>query len=192
MRVILASASARRRELLKQIGLNFEIDVSNIEESIDSSMGPDEIATLLAMQKAVDVAKRYKDDDCIIIGADTIVVQGSSILGKPKDEHEAKKMLSALQGKSHFVLTGIALINPAEGKFVSDYEKTKVTFCKMSPDEIERYVSTKEPLDKAGAYGIQGMGSKYISSIQGDFFNVVGLPICRMTQILNKQFGFYF
>lgn len=192
MKIILASASPRRHELLNQIGLAHTIEVSDVEETVDLSLQAHEIVTILAMQKAVAVAEKHKNEDCIVIGADTIVVQKNAILGKPVDEQNAKEMLGRLQGASHFVLTGMSLICPKDEKIVSDYVKTKVTFRQMREDEIEDYIKTGEFADKAGAYGIQGYGSKYVKEIEGDFFNVVGLPVCRLTTLLNERFGFNF
>ena len=189
MKIILASASPRRHELLNQIGLAHLVEVSDVVETIDDLSLPQEIVTMIAMQKAVSIANKHKDENCIIIGADTIVVQDNCLLGKPRDDQQAKEMLMKLQGASHFVLTGISLISSMDGKNVSDFVKTKVTFRTMSEYEIEKYIQSGEPMDKAGAYGIQGIGSKYITEIEGDFFNVVGLPLCRLTTLLEEHFG---
>ncbi len=197
----MASASPRRRELLSQIGLEFQIVVSDVEEEITKT-NPAEIVEELSYQKAEAVLKNLSEDrEVLVIGADTIVASGEKILGKPANEEDAINMLSNLQGKSHEVYTGVTLLyrgmsrisesnaeNDASGEVDKQvicktfHEATKVHFYPMSEQEIREYVSTKDPLDKAGAYGIQGFCARYISGIEGDYNNVVGLPVGRLYQ----------
>lgn len=184
-RIILASKSPRRRELLKQIGLEFEVAVSDDEEILKGESS-EEIVMGLARQKAYNVkrmtAAGTDDSEVIIIGADTIVVCGDEILGKPKDEEDAVRMLSMLQNNSHEVYTGVCAVICGAGseKCLSFYEKTRVYMYDMTRDEIEYYIKSGEPMDKAGAYGIQGLCARYIKGIEGDYNNVVGLPIGRL------------
>lgn len=182
-KVILASASPRRRELLEQIGMDFQICYSQAEEII-SEKEPISVVQSLSSLKAKDVAGRMDSEEALIIGADTIVAIQGEILGKPRDEKTAAAMLWKLQGKMHQVYTGVTLIHMTENNVQSHTfsEKTKVAFYPMTMEEISCYVSTKEPMDKAGAYGIQGRGAVYIKEIQGDYNNVVGLPLARMYQ----------
>ncbi len=197
--IILASASPRRKELLEQIGLEFEICPAKGEEIITKSI-PNEVVMELSRQKAQEVAsmvvtfgEENKDittpSDILVIGADTVVAYDGRILGKPKDEADAKRMLSMLAGNTHSVFTGVTLVlidkSGRAGELVF-YEKTDVTMHPMTETEIERYVATGEPLDKAGAYGIQGNCAIYIEKITGDYNNVVGLPIARIYQELKK------
>lgn len=191
--IILASASPRRRELLEQIGLEFEIIPSRAQEVITSSV-PKEVVMELSRQKAEEVAKgilSYQENhkklvspqDILVLGSDTVVAIGDRILGKPGDEAEAKEMLSLLSGQTHSVFTGVACVFlDGEGRCREHvfYEETKVTMQEMSEKEIDRYVATKEPMDKAGAYGIQGACAIYIKEIKGDYNNVVGLPLSRL------------
>lgn len=187
MKIILASASPRRRELLQQISLEFQIKVSDLEEKITKTL-PHEIVEELSLQKALNVAEQLNQDKegFIVIGADTIVAVGNRIFGKPKDKEEAKEMLHTLQGNAHYVYTGITLCYGNENTHTF-HEATKVTFYAMSEKEIEEYVATGEPMDKAGAYGIQGIGAKYISHIEGDYNNVVGLPVGRLYQEMKQK-----
>ncbi|MCD8156284.1 MAG: Maf family protein [Clostridiales bacterium] len=192
MRIILASASPRRRELLARLGMDFEVIPSKGEEVITKEI-PAEIVTELAVQKAQAVAKLLKnraEEDILLIGADTIVVNEGKILGKPVDEEDACRMLRALSGRTHQVYTGVCLIYRCrdEERTHTFYEKTDVDFFPMSEQEIRDYVATGDPMDKAGAYGIQGVCGKFIRGIQGDYNNVVGLPIARLYQELK---GFY-
>ncbi len=184
--LILASKSPRRRELLTQMGVGeFAILSPEVEEIVDNSLTPAEIVQSLALQKA-QATQPLTQGNPVIIGADTIVVADGAILGKPKDEGDALAMLDALSGKSHQVFTGIALV---EGeKAVTSFEATTVTFRTLSPEEKQAYVQTGEPMDKAGGYGIQGYGALLIEGICGDYFNVVGLPICKLGQML-QGFG---
>ena len=182
-KIILASASPRRRELLAQIGIPFEILTSDADESI-GAMAPDEACRELAKRKAKAVLEHLKacgrgDEDLLIIGADTIVVQDKEILGKPADPADAARMLRLLSGREHEVLTGVYVIDTAGGSFAFS-EKTDVYVADLTEADIAFYLSTGEPFDKAGSYGIQGMFARYIEKIDGDYNNVVGLPVGRL------------
>ena len=187
-KIILASASPRRKELLEQIGLSFQIEPARGEEHITSVI-PREVVEELSYQKAMEVAQLHKEEDTLILGADTIVVYDNQIMGKPADEEEAKAMLRQLSGKTHCVFTGVtAVLWEDKEKTVRTFsEKTEVTFYPMSEEEIMFYVKTREPMDKAGAYGIQGIGAKYIQAICGDYNNVVGLPVARLYQEVLRE-----
>ena len=178
MKIILASASPRRKQLLEQMGLKFDVITSNTKEQMPYGLDTEEIPVELAYKKAVDVASCVSQP-AIIIGADTVVVK-DEILGKPKNEEEARQMLLKLQGKTHEVITGLAIVNTRTGIIKKGYEKTLVEMAPLSLQEIEHYVQTGEPMDKAGAYGIQGSAGIFISRITGCYFNVMGLPIHRL------------
>lgn len=190
-RIILGSASPRRRELLAQIGVEFEVRVSNKEEIYESSV-PEEIVKELALMKAENTAGETGTGglrNTAVIGADTIVVLDGKILGKPADEADAVSMLSALQGRRHDVYTGVAVLdwNGHGEKRVFNYSVgTAVYVNAMTDAEIRAYVGTKDPLDKAGAYGIQGRFAAYIDRIEGDYYNVVGLPVSRLYRTLRE------
>lgn len=191
-RIILASQSPRRRELLTQIGLKFEVIPSTVEEVITSA-NPVEVVQELAQQKARDVAevagREMAKDSLLVIGADTIVVYEGKILGKPEDKEDAVRMLTMLQGKEHSVYTGVALLTGEQEIIFA--EETRVQMCPMTPEEIAWYVNTGEPMDKAGAYGIQGLCARFVRQIQGDYNNVVGLPVGRIYQELKKEEGVF-
>ncbi len=182
MRIILASQSPRRRELLKTIFENFEIIPSSCEEVVPNNISTQNVAEFLANLKANDIAKKYPE--ALVIGADTVVIAENEILGKPKNEAQAKEMLNKLSGKTHTVITGVSLC--FNGKNCSFSEITEVEFFDLSNDEIENYVKTHEPMDKAGAYGIQGKGSLLVKRIDGDYFNVVGLPIAKLKREIDE------
>lgn len=185
--IILASGSPRRKELLAQIGIAFKVIKSNAEEKITHTV-PEEIVKELSYQKAADVAEGMKDG--IILGADTIVCLEHEIMGKPKDREDAYQMLERLQGRSHSVFTGVTLIKREEYQETtvrSFAVETKVQVHKMSKEEIEAYLDTKDSFDKAGSYGIQGPFAAYIDGIEGDYNNVVGLPIAAVYQELKKM-----
>ena len=193
-KIILGSASPRRRELLSQIGVSFEVRTSGREEIYHSAI-PEEIVRELALMKAENVAGDLTDEqneapkDTIVIGADTIVVLDGKILGKPVDEKDAADMIGALQGRSHEVYTGVAILDyDAQGeKNVSVHAVgTKVYVNPMDEAEISAYIDTGEPMDKAGAYGIQGRFAAYIDRIEGDYYNVVGLPVSYVYQALKR------
>lgn len=186
-KIILASQSPRRRELLTQIGLEFEVHPAGGEEIITSS-DPVEVVKSLAAQKAGAVKEELEaqlPENWLVIGADTIVVYDGKILGKPRDEADAVRMLTMLQGQTHSVYTGVTLLE--EGKQTTFAEETKVTMYPMTEEEIHWYVDTKEPMDKAGAYGIQGLCARFVKEIQGDYNNVVGLPVGRIYQELKDE-----
>jgi len=185
MRIILASNSPRRRELLSQIGVKFEIIPSKFEEDI-SGLSPAVMVEHFACMKAKDVASSLKEE-ALVIGSDTIVYL-DAIMGKPKNREDAFDMLTRLSGKEHTVLSGISVINTGTGEHLSGFETTHVRMKKLSSREIDAYIATGEPLDKAGAYAIQGIGSLFVEKIEGDYFNVVGLPLFRLGKML-KHFG---
>ena len=189
MKYILASASPRRKELLARTGIPFIVIPSRIPETITESE-PSAIVMELASQKAMDVWKNHADMDDVVIGADTIVVYKDEILGKPADESEALDMLSMLADRTHQVYTGVSLIISKKGKVHTRtfYESTDVTFCPICKEDLRAYVESGEPLDKAGAYGIQGSFAIHVRCISGDYSNVVGLPVCRLYQELLKEF----
>lgn len=179
--VILASQSPRRKELLGRIFAEFTVIPSAAEESACAD-SPAEYVTALARAKAEEVSARV-GKGALVIGADTVVACDGVILEKPKDEQDAFRMLSALSGRDHAVYTGFAICK--DGKTVVDVEETRVWFRKLSDDEILRYIATREPMDKAGAYGIQDKGAQLVRKIEGDYFNVVGLPICKLCERLH-------
>lgn len=201
-KIILASASPRRKQLLEQIGFEFEICPSGCEEVITSTI-PSEVCLQLSSQKALDIASAIKayneehsdiadDQDLIIIGADTIVAIDDRILGKPKDDADARDMLKMLSAKVHSVYTGVTFVFMSSDGRVGEhsfYEETKVSVYPLSDEEIDEYVDSGEALDKAGAYGIQGSFAKFIEKIDGDYFNVVGLPVARVYQELKEIIG---
>ena len=188
-KIVLASQSPRRRELLAGLISDFEIITDNSEEVAEPDLLPEEVVKKLAMQKASNVSAKA-DDNAIIIAADTVVFIDGVILGKPADEDEARAMLRKLSGREHHVCTGIAVIDNKTGKSVSDIQRTAVSFKPLSDGEIDRYIATKEPMDKAGAYGIQELGALFVEGIKGDYFNVVGLPVCKLAQILKREFNY--
>ena len=186
MNIILASASPRRKEILENTNVKFKIMSSMIEELTLDNESPCQMVMRLAFEKGMDVASRQKSD--LIISADTIVVLDDIILGKPKDEIQAREMIRSLSGRSHQVITGISLINLDNNKKIIDYVISNVKFKSLSEQDINDYIATKESLDKAGAYGIQGYGALLVDEIQGDYFNIVGLPISRLSDLLKKHF----
>ena len=183
VRVVLASQSPRRRELLSLIGIAHDVRPSSIDESHRPHESPREYAERLAREKADSHGIR----DAVTIGSDTIVVVDGDILGKPADEHEAARMLRRLSGRRHIVITAVAV--GYEGRMVSDVEEVEVTFRPLTNHEIRRYIETGEPMDKAGAYGIQGFGATIVERVEGDYFAVMGLPLQRLTRLL-EQLGF--
>ncbi len=180
--IILASNSPRRKELLSELGINFAVVPPHGEEIFSKTAPPDEIVVSLARAKAHEVAQNYPHD--IIIGADTIVVHEKKILGKPESAENAAEMLTSLSGKQHAVYTGVCVVK--NGEEFAFAEMTRVEFFKLSQEEISSYVQTGEPLDKAGAYGIQGKGKVLVRRIEGDYYNVVGLPVARLWRLLKK------
>ena len=187
MALILASKSPRRQELLAQMGLtDFEIHPAVGEELAEPGLTPPELVQALALHKAREVAEKFAQPDDLIIGADTIVVLDGQVLGKPHNEAHALEMLTALAGREHHVYTGVAVLQ--DGRELVQAEDTAVWFRDASEAELNRYIGTGEPMDKAGAYGIQGRGGLLVSRIEGDYTNVVGLPIVRLASML-AQFG---
>ncbi|MBP3567974.1 MAG: septum formation protein Maf [Lachnospiraceae bacterium] len=186
--VILASGSPRRKELLELIGVDFKIITSNKEEVITGT-NPEEVVKELSMMKAEDVAASVSGP-AIILGADTVVAHNGRILGKPKDKEDAIRMITSFAGDDHYVYTGVCIIRKeADGseKKISFAEGTKVTVYPMTVEEIERYVDSGEPMDKAGAYAIQGLFAPYIKEISGDYYNIVGFPIAGIYQRLKAE-----
>jgi septum formation protein len=189
--IILASQSPRRRALLSQINLSFTVHPSNISEDNNQNLSPVELVKKLARQKAMDIAQNYRST--LVIGADTIVVHNDEILGKPNDEYEAGLLLKRLSDDTHEVYSGVCLVltNPhkSASKTTSFYERTEVTFANLSEQEIDDYIKTGSPMDKAGAYGIQDdWGSLFVKKIQGDYYNVVGFPLHKFYSVL-KEFA---
>ena len=186
MRTILASASPRRVELLSQFGFKFTAIPSNIPENQRSSETPIQIVMGLALEKAINISNMHPDD--LIIASDTIVFH-ETVLGKPVDREEAKRMLMALSGKQHDVYTGLALVRASQQKRYIDYVKTTVVFNQLTDNEIEAYLDTGEAFDKAGAYGIHGFGALLVERIEGDFYNVMGLPLSKLNAMLKQYFN---
>jgi septum formation protein len=182
--IVLASGSPRRKELLAGLGLEFTIRPSDVDEEIQGSYSPAEIVTLLAQRKADAIAQEVKEG--LIIGSDTIVVLNEEVLGKPKNEADAFSMLTTLQGNVHTVYSGVVVIDAETGLFKAGHQSTKVKMRPINDIEIRQYIATKEPMDKAGAYAIQGLGATLVESIEGDYFTVVGLPLLLTAQYLQK------
>jgi septum formation protein len=190
--IVLASASPRRQELLRTAGISFTVQPADINETPRAGESPKDCAERLAREKALTVALSHPQD--YVLGADTVVVIDDQILGKPRDEADAERMLRLLSGKTHAVITGVCVVEPvASGQgpssreITATSETTLVTFCEMSEDEIRDYVATGEPMDKAGAYAIQGIASRWIPRIEGDYSNVVGLPVALVYRILRER-----
>lgn len=185
MRLILGSKSPRRKKLLETVGIHPVVVPSNIDEDLVSlKMPPKDAVIFLARKKVYKVVKLYPDD--VVLAADTVVVLDGKILGKPKDLETAKTMLRLLSGKTHKVYTGVALYEPKTGHTITDVDCTYVTMKKLDEDEIEWYIKTKEPLDKAGSYALQGLGALFVSKIEGDYTSVIGLPLPKVYEMLKK------
>lgn len=187
-KLILASASPRRFELLSKYDTRLEVVTSDITEKVNGNEQPQIVAMSLALQKALDVSNKVMDSD-IIIAADTIVYNGQ-ILGKPKNKEHAYEMLKSLSGKEHSVFTGIAVLQKSTDLKVVDYQKTIVEFKNLSDRTIENYLNKREYIDKAGSYAIQGLSAAFIKNINGSYSNVVGLPISKLDDILRQYFDF--
>ncbi|WP_462412378.1 Maf family protein [Neobacillus sp. Marseille-QA0830] len=183
--LILASSSPRRKELLENLRIPFAISSSNVDESFNPDLSPDEVVMELANRKAQAIFK--ENPQSYVIGSDTIVVADGQFLGKPADEAEAFQMLKGLSGSQHEVYTGVSIVSPESS--TRFFEKTEVWFWELTDEEIRSYVNSGEPLDKAGAYGIQGLGSMLVQKISGDYFAVVGLPVARTLREL-RRLGF--
>ena len=189
-KIILASNSPRRKEILENLNIKFDILSPDADESsVDKTLPPELYVENLASLKAFAAAKETVLEK-IIIGADTVVALDDKILLKPKDDDDAFNMLKSLSGRVHSVYTGICVVNSHTAKSCIAYEKTDVFFRKLDDDEILRYIQTGESADKAGAYGIQGLGSLFIEKIDGDYFNVVGLPVSELNRILKKEYSY--
>lgn len=185
-KLILASKSARRRELLEMLGADFDIITREVDESYEGEIAPDELVKMLARRKLDAVTNEA--DGSIVISSDTIVYCSGEVFGKPRDMDDARRMLRAMSGHYHEVYSGIAV---GDGKkTVVDAVSTKVYFRHITDSEIERYISESAVLDKAGAYGIQERASLFVEKIEGDYFNIVGLPVCRLGEILRDEFGY--
>ncbi len=183
MNVILASQSPRRRELLGLTGLDFIVRVADIDETMDPGKDPSEEVARVSRLKALAV-EREKED--VVIAADTIVVCEGRVLGKPRDEADAFRMLSLLSGRDHAVMTGMTVLRGREA--ITHTEVTRLHFRELHPEEIKAYIASGEPMDKAGSYGIQGGAALFCTGMEGDYYNVMGLPVCRLAQIL-RSFG---
>lgn len=186
MKIILASASPRRRQLLALTGLDFSIYESNADESCDFTVFPDALSVGLALRKAREASKHAEHND-LIIAADTIVYANGEIYGKPADKNDARRMISALSASTHSVYTGFAVLQG--DKLVLDYDVTDVKFGHMSQDDIENYVNSNDWCGKAGGYGIQGNAGIFIERIEGNYQNVVGLPLYKLCRCLYENFG---
>lgn len=184
MRLILASASPRRKELLKNAGYEYEVCPADIDETTPDRVEPKVACEILARKKAQAVLE--ENPDAVVLGSDTIVVLGNRILGKPQDEEDAKAMLRALSGRVHQVYTGLCVCS--KEKTLSLVSEANVRFYELSDDTIDAYIKTGEPMDKAGAYGIQAIGSMLVKSIEGDYFTIVGLPLAKAARML-AEFG---
>lgn len=183
-KIILASASPRRREILTDGGILHTVLPADVDESVFEGLEPRLMVQLLAAAKAAATATKCEG---IVLGADTVVVLSGKVMGKPCDAEEAFSMLSALSGKTHSVYTGVAVLRTADGKLKTHLEETKVTFRTLSADEIRAYIETGEPMDKAGAYGIQGRGGALVEKTEGDYLNVVGLPLTAVRRLLREM-----
>jgi septum formation protein len=185
---ILASASPRRKEILEDIGMKVDVIPSVVDESSVSSLPPEKMVMELALLKGADVARCASKGD-YVISADTVVVCDGAIMGKPKNSDDAFRMLMKLSGKWHSVFTGYCVIEASSGSASVKYEETRVKFRNIDENEARSYIETREPMDKAGSYGIQGKGRLFVEKIDGDYYNVVGLPVCALSVMLKQDFG---
>ncbi len=185
---VLASNSPRRHEILTEVGIEHVVRASNADENISKKISPEKYVMELALLKGASAAQSAKKDE-IIISADTVVVFENEILGKPKDFLDAMNMLLKLAGNWHSVLTGFCVIDANSGNSCVKYEETKVKFVDFGPEEAKKYIRRGESMDKAGSYGIQGKGRLLVEKIEGDYFNVVGLPVCALRKMLKEEFG---
>ena len=189
-KIILASNSPRRKELLEMMKIDFVVEPSNYEEDMTINLPTNELAQVLSLGKATDVYNKHVGEKAIIIGADTFVSIDGELLGKPKNESDAFHMLKKLSDKTHLVITGLCVIDCETGKQFQFSDTTEVRFKKLTDNEINNYIDTKEPLDKAGSYAIQGQAAPFIESINGDFYIVVGLPLRKLFEILYELNAF--
>jgi len=183
-KLVLASSSPRREEILNQLKLKFTIVPGKIDESTYNSSKPEELVKTLAVEKARSVSGLV--EDALIIAADTVVVYGDEILGKPADQAEAKEQLKLLSGREHNVITGIAVLDSETGEVLVERNVTRVKMLEFNEEKIDKYISTGEPMDKAGSYGIQGLGGLFVEEIEGSYYSVVGLPIHQLAELLDK------
>jgi septum formation protein len=188
-KIILASQSPRRADLLTQVGVEFELEPSQVQERPHPDEAPPDYIIRLARAKVVTAAR--KRESGLVIGADTIVVLDGRLLGKPESEEDARRMLRVLSGQWHAVMTGVALYDVATRREVADYDKTLVRFAQMTEKEIDWYIKSGEPMDKAGSYGIQGLGGLFVEEIAGNYYNVVGLPLPLLYR-LARRLGYLF
>ncbi len=189
MKYILASMSPRRKEILTEMGIDFSVEPADIDENIGIE-DPKLLVKELSLLKATHIAAKHSGENCLIIAADTVVSLKGEILGKPSSEEEAERMLSMLSGATHSVFTGYCVSDCKTGKTVSKCAETKVVFRNLGKEEIEDYIKSGEPMDKAGAYGIQGGAGKFVIETSGEYSNVVGLPKEALTALLNEEFTF--
>ena len=185
--VVLASGSPRRAQLLRALGVDFQIMPAPVSEDVDEVTAPDRVVEQLALRKATSIARARPE--ALVIGADTIVMLGDTLLGKPRTPREAEAMLNRLSGRRHVVYTGVAVVHQGTNRAVVAHETTQVSFAPITPDEIRAYVAGGSPMDKAGSYGIQeDLGAVFVSGIEGDFYNVMGLPVHRLYRLLKADF----
>jgi septum formation protein len=183
--LVLASASPRRQELIRTYGIPVRILVSDVDESTPADWSPEHVVEQLALRKARAVLADVEENE-IVVGSDTIVVLNGAILGKPKDVEDAIRMVTALQGTTHEVYSGVACIDKATGQALVDYRRTSITMAPLTDEQVRRYVATGEPMDKAGGYGIQGKAAEFVTEMVGDYFSVVGLPVAALAQLLQQ------
>lgn len=186
-KLILASASPRRSDLLRLLGMSFDVVPSHVSENLDRSIPPADYVREISIRKARAVAADFREE--IVLGADTVVVLEGDILEKPAGEDEAVQMLGRLSGKTHRVYTGLALIDTGSGRSLQDVAVTDVSMRPITPEEIRQYVQTREPMDKAGGYAVQGRAAAFVHSISGCFYNVVGLPLSLFCSLLERMVG---
>lgn len=187
-KIILASTSPRRKQLMELLNIDFQIEPSDYEEDMTLDMPPEELVQFLALEKARAVAQKHQGEKALVIGSDTIVLFGGQVLGKPRDKAQAGEMLGSLSSNECVVVTGLAVIDTAGGKEIQEAHNTTVGFRKMTKEEISGYVETGEPMDKAGAFAIQELGGIFIDKVEGNYFSAIGLPLSRVVKIL-EEFG---
>lgn len=186
-KIILASKSPRRKDILEIMGVDFEVDVADVDESVSASLTPVEAVCEISRRKAEAVVQRHKDEDFIVVSADTVVVIDGKIIGKPRDTQDALDILKSLSARTHHVYTGFTVTDGEKTK--TDFEVTQVHFKELDEDDIKRYIATGECMDKAGAYGIQQKGNLFVEYIHGDYYNVVGFPISKICVTVKELFG---
>lgn len=182
--LVLASASPRRRDILRTLGLDFQVDAAEVDETAEDGAAIHAVVAALSLKKAREVGARHRD--ALVIAADTLVELDGRILSKPLDAQDARRMLAVMSGRTHRVATGLVLLDAASGSERMTVVETLVSFRDMPEDEIEAYVATGEPMDKAGSYGIQGLGATFVSRIDGDYYNVAGLPVAALNDLLRE------